>query len=320
MAITTKLQTKYTIRAVGMIIVCLVLGLWGVYDYLHKIPLKQRIFERHEVCRLVTDALKQAPASDESRQKVPLATAAVREHLQQLFPDGIEGEESGATDLEKARQAVESIKARNQEQWWLVLSLFDAALKEAERRIPGSEATEIYVAASEVAQQGLNETQKATAPGKFDRATQWMFILCLPFVPYFMWTLMRTRRKVYELDDDGSFRHPDGTWAKEDIADIDMKKWMSKSIAALVHSDGSRVKLDDYVYKNADLIVGAVASEKYPEEWDEQAKPRTEDEEEEPEPLAPEDEDFEYEESGESEYDEEPTEEVESQQEPRKGG
>ena len=47
---------------------------------------------------------------------------------------------------------------------------------------------------------------------------------------------------------------------------------MSKSIASVVHQDGQRVKLDDYLHKNTHLIVGTLASERYPDEWDAEAK------------------------------------------------
>ena len=121
--------------------------------------------------------------------------------------------------------------------------------------------------AYELAKDGVNRTADVSSPGKFDRATQWMFILCLPFAPYYTWSLLAAKRRVYRLDADGTLHAPEGTWTKEEIADIDMGRWMSKSIAHVVHSDGRRIKLDDYVYRNVHLIVGAIASKRYPEEW-----------------------------------------------------
>ena len=44
------------------------------------------------------------------------------------------------------------------------------------------------------------------------------------------------------------------------------------SVAFVVNTDGRRAKLDDYLFKNTHLIVGAIASEKYPEQWDDEAK------------------------------------------------
>ena len=48
----------------------------------------------------------------------------------------------------------------------------------------------------------------AQQTGKFDRATQWMFIACLPFVPYLIWSFVRVRGRVYRLDDEGTLSRP----------------------------------------------------------------------------------------------------------------
>ena len=61
-------------------------------------------------------------------------------------------------------------------------------------------------------------------------------------------------------------------WAPDDIADIDMSQWMKKSIAQLGHTDGRRIALDDYLYQDLHLIVGAIAARLHPEQWDEQAR------------------------------------------------
>ncbi len=40
-----------------------------------------------------------------------------------------------------------------------------------------------------------------------------------------------------------------------------------------MHRDGTRVKLDDYKHRNLHLIIGRIASARYPGEWDAEAKP-----------------------------------------------
>ena len=109
-------------------------------------------------------------------------------------------------------------------------------------------------------------------PGKFDPLIQWIYILCLPCVPYFILEIARARGKIYRLDEDMTLHFPDGTWNADDIVDIDMSRWMAKSIAWVIHIDGAKVKLDDYLYTNTHLIVGAIAHGKYPEQWDIEAK------------------------------------------------
>ena len=103
--------------------------------------------------------------------------------------------------------------------------------------------------------------------------TQWAFISCLPFVPYFVWMFLATKRRVYRLDDDGTLHTPEGTWARGDIADIDMRRWMAKSIAWVVSSDGTRIKLDDYKFRDLYLIIGSIASRLHPDDWTSEAKP-----------------------------------------------
>ena len=51
-----------------------------------------------------------------------------------------------------------------------------------------------------------------------------------------------------------------------------MSKWMAKSIAHVVHTDGTRLMLDDYKHRHLHLIIGAIASRLYPQDWDAQAK------------------------------------------------
>ena len=109
-------------------------------------------------------------------------------------------------------------------------------------------------------------------PGKFDKFIQWLYILCLPSVPYMVMQLVRAKRGGYRLEDDGTLHYPSGKWSQDDIAGIDMSSWMKKSTAEVIHQDGSRAKLDDYIHTNTHLIVGAIAHRFHPDEWDEQAR------------------------------------------------
>ncbi len=268
MAITTKLQTKYTLQKVFVILLCLVMGLWGVYDHEVKIPAKARAYERGQVCLKTKNALEADPASPTTGGKLAEAKTALDEQFRKL----LDGGDVKLTTPEEAERAIESIRARNEEDWLKVLILFQLALGEAQNRTASQDPSNQFTMAYEVAKKGVDDTADVTPPGRFDQATQWMFILCLPFVPYFAWSLIRARRRVYSLDDDGTLHAPEGTWTKDRVSDIDMSRWMAKSIAHVEVEGGERVKLDDYVYRNTHLIVGALASERYPEEWDAQAR------------------------------------------------
>lgn len=124
--------------------------------------------------------------------------------------------------------------------------------------------------------------------GSWDRPTQWAFISCILFAPSCFWSVYKLSRRVYRLDDDGTLHLPEGDWPQDQIADIDMSRWMAKSIAYVVHKDGRRVMLDDYKHRNLHLIIGAIAARLYPESWDDQAKPIKPRSEEPPAEPAPE--------------------------------
>jgi hypothetical protein len=109
------------------------------------------------------------------------------------------------------------------------------------------------------------------APAAYDRPVQlWMYIIGCGVlgVPWFLWAWLSTARNKYRLNADGSFEFNERALAVDEIADIDMSKWMSKSVATVVAKDGTRVTLDDYKYKNSHLIIGGIASRLYPNDWD----------------------------------------------------
>ena len=115
-------------------------------------------------------------------------------------------------------------------------------------------------------------------PSKFNRATQWMYIACLPFTFWFLWMFIKARRQRYQLDDEGALHfdgdpeHGTGIWTAPQIAGIDMSRWMAKSIAFVIDDKGTRLKLDAYLHKDLHLIIGAIACRFYPDQWDAEGK------------------------------------------------
>jgi len=199
MALTTSIARHYALRQIIMAVVCLVLGLWGLYDFAIKIPAQQ-----------------------------------------------------------KAYQSFEELSA-------------EKADLEAKRELGPLTDDEITAYEARVAQ--INELGSPTKPGELDRLVKGLaFVPCLPFTPYFLWVYVRTKRRVYRLDDDGTLHLPEGVWPQDQIADIDMSRWMAKSIAYVVDKQGTRVKLDDYKHRNLHLIIGGIASRLYPKAWDAEAK------------------------------------------------
>ncbi len=150
------------------------------------------------------------------------------------------------------------------------LDSFNAAVGQGQTLSPAD--AETYDALTQEMSELTPGGETPDPPAKYDRLVSWLFILSIFGAPYCFWMIHAARKQGYRLDDDGTLTTPAGSWSAQDIADIDMSRWMAKSVAQVVHRDGARVKLDDYVQRNTHLIVGKLASERYPDQWDEQAK------------------------------------------------
>ena len=66
MGFKTKLATRYWLKTIIMAIVCIVLGLWGVWDYVVAIPKAAMEAARADTLRLVKNGLD-APTGTEHR-------------------------------------------------------------------------------------------------------------------------------------------------------------------------------------------------------------------------------------------------------------
>lgn len=313
MAITTTLQPRYTFKSLLFIVLCLALGLWGVWDYTVKIPQRQRDYERWQTSLAVKTALETLSSSPELDERFNEAFELIKREMQPpldraseragvafdierdenlvalyaiLLPMMRDEESAGAESLglppnlreEHIVQLADALAPEllqdREARWVKELLWFNRALLAA-RRLPRTEDRPLQGIALEVyerTEEFIDETGEVTPPQAFDRMIQWAFILCLPFVPWYAFRYLQMRRVKYTLDDDGNLHSPQGVWEHDKIADIDMSRWMSKSIAEVVHEDGSRLKIDDYIHRDAHLIVGAIASEKHPEAWDAEAK------------------------------------------------
>lgn len=203
MSVTTTIAKSFVVWMLIFMVLCLVFGLWGLYDLTVDIPSRQNQYDRFVEVQKDLAALNEKKLSGQIITDEEIVEyAALEKEMKQLAPGG-------------------------------------------ENPVP---------------------------PGKYDPLIQWIYILCLPCVPYFIIQLTRAKGKNYRLDDDMTLHLPEGTWSEADIADIDMSRWMAKSTAWVIHVDGTRVKLDDYLYTNTHLIVGAFAHKMYPEQWDIEAK------------------------------------------------
>jgi hypothetical protein len=256
-SITTKLSTRYWLKTITMAVVCVVLGFWGVWDYVVAIPEQEDAAMRGVVLRSVNAALNTERGSAERSDASVLVDLAL---------------ESAASS-----PVYESVGAQmdlgNTAGWITSLELFQAALSQG-----GFESQSQSV---ELINDGLNQYGSVTPPNKYDRPMQWVFILCLPFGFYYFWAYgkMSARAKIYTLADDGSLTTPDGSWGAEEITDIDMSKWIASTgnaratwTAKAITGDGQRLLLDDYIFEDMHLIIGSFANRFYPEQWTPLAK------------------------------------------------
>lgn len=239
MAITTSLATRYWLKTIIMGIVCVVLGVWGVVDYVVVIP---------------------NDIKDSSRAKLQ------RDFVQPAF-----FVEMGAEERDKASVAITvAIEEDNglDEEWMNTLVLFREAVSSSDsNKLREAQAT---------LEKNLTEYGDVTPPSKYDLPMQWLFILCLPFGFYYFWTYSKMAKKArsYRFDDDGTLTTPEGSWNEEEIKDIDMERWISKTgkarttwIAEVIIDDHAPILLDDYIYKDMHLIIGKLAHRFYPEDW-----------------------------------------------------
>ncbi|MDP6890429.1 MAG: hypothetical protein QF471_03795 [Phycisphaerales bacterium] len=302
--IEAHLATSYLIRSIIVTIVCLVLGVWGIWDYVEIIPRQEREFARAEVCRAFNQYAEPVVSGGEApneKRRAEFVTAVLRsleiegggaiesdiDGLREAVSSGGEHAIDTLEELlvkrllpEAVRQAAESQGAETgstlqtgprSESTWLAA---EAAMVRGARTptLASGDSGDVLRQGLLLAQAQLNLYGEVEQPSAYDRPIQWLFILCLPFVPWYLWGVVVNKRKRFALDADGTLHVPGETWSPQDLADIDMKKWMSKSKAWVVHTDGHRVLMDDYIFKGVYRIVGEIASARYPAEWTDEAK------------------------------------------------
>lgn len=281
MAVSTRVQPRYIFRMVAIAVVSIGLGIWGVLDYAVFIPREEMLYHRGQVvCQQVHEAFMAARAEDAGaakvREEMTGAVDVLNAELKRLFELGLSEEEG---EQPSAEAMLASVEEQNATEWLGILLLFREGLMRATRPEPTDQDLQIVDKAATLARNGVNETAGISKPGEFDRYVKGLlFVPCLPIGILMLWPIYRASKKRYVLEDDGTLRTPQGDLAPNEIEDIDMKRWMAKSIAYVETTTGQRIKLDDYVHKNVDVIVGAIASQKHPDEWTADARPRKEEE------------------------------------------
>lgn len=286
--IRTRLKRGHIIRQVVIAVVCIVLGLWGVYDYIWTIPQQQAAHDRYLICQSVVEVLESEPVAEGYSEKLEDASTRITTELDALVARAnkehgpIENAVPPANEQEALQQRVDELKKtietlgeQGDDKWFMSLAMFRQAILTPRPPVTSQEKlTGIHAAAWEVATQGVNYFAEVTPPHKYDRVMKGLvFIPCLPIGLYMLFALMLQSRKVHSIDEEGNLHLPGGrTWKPNEIKEIDMNRWMSKSVARVKHADGTIAKLDDYIFQDTHLVVGAIAHRFHPEEWTSDAR------------------------------------------------
>lgn len=208
--IQTRLQPRFKYWTFGYSVLCLVLGIWGGYDYWVGIPAREAAYLQYTEAVLLRDAL------DAKSQRG-------------LLTDG-------------------------------------------------------EIAAYEAAKQQINATPEPPQPVPgWDRALQlWAYVVGCGILgfPWCTWTLVQASKRRWTLNDDGSLAAPEGQFAANELADIDMSRWMAKSIVTVKTVAGQELRLDDYKYKGVDKIAAALAARFHPGKWTDEPRPVATDDDE----------------------------------------
>jgi hypothetical protein len=238
-ALRTTLATRFWLKTIIMAIVCIVLGVWGIWDYVVAIPRAEIQSSR---ASLISGVLQPALITEMGSLERDEATVILN-------------------------QRIANSKTKDT-QWIVPLEVYRTALNGG--------GIEIQNEANELLEQEITLYGNVTPPSKFDRPMQWLFILCLPFGFYYLWKYVQMKKKagMYCLDNDGTLTTPEGIWQSGEIIDIDMSRWIAKTgnarltwTAKVVVDNDEFVTLDDYIYSDMHLIIGALAHRFYPEGW-----------------------------------------------------
>ena len=290
--IQTRPRTRWVIQMSLMTVMCAIFGFWGWYDYSVKIPMDELGYQKQVAFTDVKIGLEgHANGEAGALQKAASAVQAaakrltdsmtdseveelrnVREEMQSQFNEELQrAKDEGLVSVEFNFTPELGKVARARLRWSLQIERLAAGLQQVStgKWARGSESFANFV---EGVSAGITAYQSFPVPNKWNRMVQWLFILCGPYALVAGLQLATGLRKNYSVDDEGAFHHPKGTWAAAEITDIDMSRWMSKSVARIIHADGHSVKVDDYVHQDADQIIGAIAHRLRPEEWTDHAK------------------------------------------------
>lgn len=147
----------------------------------------------------------------------------------------------------------------------------------AQSGLPLTEADALRYEEIQEIQTRVFENTAPQPPAAYDRALNfWVYFMGCGVLgaPWYLWKLIAQRRVGIGLNENGDLIDGETTHPAASITGIDLSKWMSKSKAMVsVDKVENPLVLDDYVFQDMFLVVGALAHRFHPEAWTDEAKP-----------------------------------------------
>lgn len=123
--------------------------------------------------------------------------------------------------------------------------------------------------------------EKPQPPSKYDAIINlWLWVIgAVASIPFLIWPFWKFRHGGWILSENGSLTTPGGKVHPADqIKDIDMSTWRglldpqasNKTTwqAKIILANGQKVVIDDFLWENADKIIGRLAHQFHPDSWD----------------------------------------------------
>ena len=289
---TVVLAPRYWVEKTIFAIICLVLGVWGIYDYAVAIPNQERAWEWRSLLTTYqkvfdswqepefNDALKKASETLKEKIKTEIHPNSANKEDEKNSPVKLEIK----TSLENSESVLGYL--------WLGLGIVQkesktAVLLEEKKQLPDS-----LIPIKNFVLDGLNQVGEIEKPSDFDRYIQWAFILCLPYAFWLFLNIFikKNESKKYKIDLKskmltvplGTFSYSqnnNNTKDTKSITAIDMSSWSSKTgsarkswMAWVITKDERKICLDDFPFKGMHKIVGEIAHHLEPELWTKEAK------------------------------------------------
>jgi len=286
---TVCLAPRFWIEKVIFGTVCVVLGVWGIYDYTIAIPQQEKSWEWRKT---LTGYQKIFDSWEEENLDELIKKA--EKHIQEKT-EALQVNKKNGPSLEDFENVNININPNLQDEESVIgfLYLATAVIKneyQKTRKPNNLVFPEKLLPVKKFVFNGLNQVGGVEKPSDFDRYVQWAFISCLP---YGFWIFLKTlslmrRGKKYKLNTiEKTIKTPGGIYfygehTKSDeqrIVGVDMSSWSSKTgsarkswMAWLVTKDNKKICLDDFPYKNMWKIVGEIAHHFEPNKWSKDAK------------------------------------------------